>query len=231
MFYILKNYSVKLSDTISAKTISKDKLYNKVFKTLEEYVDEIMPIKIEFDKDKCKDVLEEYEELDKFEVGKLDEINYMEKNMLLLGISRKLFTHSLPLVVAEQCYIELLKRTRNLIVNAKSQDKRDETYELFVKLVEDYNVKLLSTKIYWERPQERTEYKEFWDKYKAIKDERQKEILFIKEDLKRLNRSTNDYMSIIKLHKERLVSMGAMRELKNSSKTMSGRYAKKCVKC
>ncbi|MBQ9297803.1 MAG: hypothetical protein IJ223_02005 [Clostridia bacterium] len=228
---ILKNYSVKLSDTISAKTISKDKLYNKVFKTLEEYVDEIMPIKIEFDKDKCKDVLEEYEELDKFEVGKLDEINYMEKNMLLLGISRKLFTHSLPLVVAEQCYIELLKRTRNLIVNAKSQDKRDETYELFVKLVEDYNVKLLSTKIYWERPQERTEYKEFWDKYKAIKDERQKEILFIKEDLKRLNRSTNDYMSIIKLHKERLVSMGAMRELKNSSKTMSGRYAKKCVKC
>ena len=228
---ILKNYSVKLSDTLSSKTISKDELYEKVFKTLEEYVYEIMPVKIEFDKEKCKEVLEEYDELDKFEVGKLDEINYMEKNMLLLGISRKLFTHSLPLVVAEQCYIELLKRTRNLIVNAKSEDKRDETYALFVKLVEDYNVKLLSTKIYWEKPQERTEYKEFWDKYKAIKDEKQKEILFIKEDLKRLNRSTHDYMSIIKLHKKRLTELGVMKVLKNSAKTISGRYIKKCVKC
>ena len=228
---ILKNYSVKLSDTLSSKTISKDELYEKVFKTLEEYVYEIMPVKIEFDKEKCKEVLEEYDELDKFEVGKLDEINYMEKNMLLLGISRKLFTHSLPLVVAEQCYIELLKRTRNLIVNAKSEDKRDETYALFVKLVEDYNVKLLSTKIYWEKPQERTEYKEFWDKYKAIEDQKQKEILFIKEDLKRLNRSTHDYMSIIKLHKKRLTELGVMKVLKNSAKTISGRYIKKCVKC
>ena len=228
---ILKNYSVKLSDTLSSKTISKDELYEKVFKTLEEYVDEVMPIKVETNKEKCKEVLEEYDELDKFEVGKLDEINYMEKNMLLLGISRKLFTHSLPLVVAEQCYIELLKRTRNLIVNAKSEDKRDETYALFVKLVEDYNVKLLSTKIYWEKPQERTEYKEFWDKYKAIEDEKQKEILFIKEDLKRLNRSTHDYMSIIKLHKKRLTELGVMKVLKNSAKTISGRYIKKCVKC
>ena len=29
--------------------------------------------------------------------------------MVLIALSRKLFTHSLPLIVAEQCYIKLLK--------------------------------------------------------------------------------------------------------------------------
>ena len=226
---ILKNYSVKLSDNLSSKTVSKENIYEKIFKTLEEYVDEVMPIKVESDKEKCTELLEDYDKLQGFDVGKLDEINHMEKNMRLLGISRKLFTHSLPLIVAEQCYIELLKRTRNLIVNAKSEDKRNEAYELLVNLIEDFNVKLLSTKIYWEKPQDRTEYKEFWDKYKNIQDAKEKEILFLKADLKKLNASKNNYSKIIKLHKQRLVSYGVMREIKNGAKTLTGRYAKKCL--
>lgn len=226
---ILKNYSVKLSDNLGSKTVSKENVYEKIFKTLEEYVDEVMPIKVEYDKEKCTELLEDYDKLQGFDVGKLDDINYMEKNMRLLGISRKLFTHSLPLIVAEQCYIELLKRTRNLIVNAKSEDKRNEAYELLVNLIEDYNLKLLSTKIYWEKPQDRTEYKEFWDKYKNIQDAKEKEILFLKADLKKLNASKNNYSKIIKLHKQRFVSYGVMREIKNSAKTLTGRYAKKCL--
>lgn len=226
---ILKNYSVKLSDNLSSKTVSKENIYEKIFKTLEEYVDEVMPIKVESDKEKCTELLEDYDKLQGFDVGKLDEINHMEKNMRLLGISRKLFTHSLPLIVAEQCYIELLKRTRNLIANAKSEDKRNEAYELLVNLIEDFNVKLLSTKIYWEKPQDRTEYKEFWDKYKNIQDAKEKEILFLKADLKKLNASKNNYSKIIKLHKQRLVSYGVMREIKNGAKTLTGRYAKKCL--
>lgn len=226
---ILKNYSVKLSDNLSSKTVSKKNVYEKIFKTLEEYVDEVMPIKVAYDKEKCTELLEDYDKLQSFDVGKLDDINYMEKNMRLLGISRKLFTHSLPLIVAEQCYIELLKRTRNLIVNAKSEDKRNEAYELLVNLIEDFNVKLLSTKIYWEKPQDRTEYKEFWDKYKNIQDAKEKEILFLKADLKKLNASKNNYSKIIKLHKQRLVSYGVMREIKNGAKTLTGRYAKKCL--
>lgn len=226
---ILKNYSVKLSDNLSSKAIAKDNIYEKIFRTLEEYMDDVMPIKMEYDKEKCTEILEDYDKLQGFDVGKLDDINYMEKNMRLLGISRKLFTHSLPLIVAEQCYIELLKRTRNLIVNAKSEDKRNEAYELLINLIEDYNTKLLSTKIYWEKPQERTEYKAFWDKYNNIQDAKEKEILFLKADLKKLNQSKNNYDNIIKLHKQRLVSYGAMREIKNSAKTLTGRYAKKCL--
>lgn len=223
---ILKNYSVKLSDNLSSATMSKSQIYDKIFKTLEEYIDDIMPIKIEIDKEKCKDILEDYDKLEGFTVGKLDEINHTEKNMVLLSISRTLFTHSLPLIVAEQCYIQLLKNTRDLIVNAKSNEKKEEAYEMLIKLIEEYNVKLLSTKIYWDKPQERAEYKEFWDKYKQIQNNKDKEILFLKEDLKRLNRSKKDYSKIIKLHKERLVSYGALRQVKNEARTITGRFVK-----
>ena len=51
----------------------------------------------------------------------------MEKRLVLLGISRSLFTHSLPLAVAEQCYITLMKETRDLIVTANSKKKKEET--------------------------------------------------------------------------------------------------------
>ena len=55
-------------------------------------------------------ILKSYEEYEKFAVGKLDEKDFLEKNMILLGLSRVLFTHSLPLVAAEQCYKKLLMK-------------------------------------------------------------------------------------------------------------------------
>ena len=56
-----------------------------------------------------EDVMPDFKKFEEYTVGKLDVKDNIEKNMLLLGISRKLFTHSLPLVVAEQCYEKLLK--------------------------------------------------------------------------------------------------------------------------
>lgn len=108
--------------------------------------------------------------------------------MILLGISRKLFTHSLPLVVAEQCYIKLLKDTRSLIVDTKILKKQQGAYNLLIDLIEDYNIKLLSTKVYWDKPGAREEYKKFWDEYKTLdkksKDyQKNKEIYLIRNDL------------------------------------------------
>ena len=55
---------------------------------------------------------------------------------------------------------------------------------------------------------------------------RQKQILFLKNDLKKLNASRNNYDDIIKNIKEKLVELGAMREIKNSFKTIEGSYKK-----
>lgn len=180
--------------------------------------------------------MDEYEKFEGLTIGKLDQKELIEKKAILLGISRQLFTHSLPLIVAEQCYIKLLKETRDLIVDTRIEQKKKSAYALLIDLIEDYNMRLLSTKIYWEKPSEREYYKKFWNEYKSLQTlkennpedyQEQKEILFIRNDLKKLCEARNvlRYEKIIKFYKEKLVSMGAMRNIKNSYKTL-GSYTK-----
>ena len=158
--------------------------------------------------------------------------------MVLLSISRKLFTHSLPLIVAEQCYIKLLKDVRSLIVDTRVIKKQEKAYSLLNHLIEDYNVKLLSTKIYWDKPAKRDEYKAFWKKYQEIqklkiKDyieyTRQKEILFISGDLKEIYKNQNKYYKVIKFYKNKLVLLGAMKELKNAYKSIGTYVGRKAL--
>ena len=163
-------------------------------------------------------------------VGKLDERDKIRQKMVLLGISRQLFTHSLPLIAAEQCYEKLIEDVRNLIINSATKARRDTTFDLLIELIEDYNIRLLSTKVYWDKPEKREEYKVFWNKYKEIKkiednkeQTKQKQILFLKNELKELNKNKDNYRSIIK---QKLVELGAMRQIKNKYKTIKGNYKK-----
>ena len=158
--------------------------------------------------------------------------------MILLGISRKLFTHSLPLVVAEQCYVKLLKDTRSLIVDTKISKKREKAYSLLINLIDEYNLKVLSTKVYWDKPESRNEYKQFWNKYKEIANleksnseeyNKQKEILFITNDLKQVSKNENKYCKIIQFYKNKLVELGVMRKMPNKCVTRDGEYLKKKV--
>ena len=234
---ILKKYSIKVADTTNIYDSTKEWIYMKIFNTLEEYIQNILPIKIENNSnDKhLKEISADYERYETYTVGKLDTKDNIEKNMILLGISRKLFTHSLPLIVAEQCYEKLLKDARTLVQDTKIATKREKAYSMLINLIEDYNIKLLSTKVYWETPKAREEYKEFWNKYKQISNlketdfieyVKQKEILFVKDDIKKLDKEKIDYSKIIKYYKRKLVDYGAMKELKNSYRSQ-GQYIKK----
>ncbi len=234
---ILKYYSIKLADNLTL--VAKDEIYNKIFATLEEYIVNILPLKFKDNTSELyKEIIGEYEGFEKYTVGKLDQNEIIEKNMILLGISRRLFTHSLPLMVAEQCYIKLLKDVRSLIVDTRIIKKQERAYSLLIKLIEEYNMKLLSTKVYWDKPKLRQEYRKFWDKYKQLEylkseDEekylKEKEILFITNDLKQVLKNENKYFKIIKFYKNRLVKLGVMREFKNSCTTYVGTYLKQRV--
>lgn len=234
---ILKYYSIKLADNLTL--VAKDEIYNKIFATLEEYIVNILPLKFKDNTSELyKEIIGEYEGFEKYTVGKLDQNEIIEKNMILLGISRRLFTHSLPLMVAEQCYIKLLKDVRSLIVDTRIIKKQERAYSLLIKLIEEYNMKLLSTKVYWDKPKLRQEYRKFWDKYKQLEylkseDEekylKEKEILFITNDLKQVLKNENKYFKIIKFYKNRLVKLGVMREFKNSCTTYVGTYVKQRV--
>ena len=231
---VLKHYSIQLADNLTYQ--DKNIIYDKIFTLLEDYITEVLPLKLKLDDSNMyKNIISQYEKFDRFTVGKLDVKDTIEKRMILLGISRQLFTHSLPLVVAEQCYVKILKDLRQIIISTKIASKKEAAYKLLIELIEDYNIRLLSTKIYWDKPSDREEYKLFWNEYKKLqkskeedieKYEKQKEILFIKADLKKLQAAKRDYSKIVDFYKAKLVELGAMREIKNKCKTSEKIYSR-----
>jgi len=229
---ILKNYSIKLADNTNAYDSTKDWIYEKIFSTLEDYIKNILPLKMS--DPKLVKVVKEYEKYEKFAVGKLDARDNIEKNMILLGLSRNLFTHSLPLVVAEQCYMKLLKDARCLVQDTKIAAKREKAFTMLLNLIEDFNIRLLATKVYWDNAREREKFKNFHEKYKEIEKLKEvdfieyvkgKEILFMKEDIKRIQEEKTDYSRLIKYYKRRLVDYGAMKELRACT-TQHQKYVK-----
>ena len=231
---ILKNYSIKLADTSNIYDSTKDWVYTKIFYTLDDYIQNVLSLKVQ--NNLCNDdVKQEFTKYEKFTIGKLDNKDIIEKNIVVLGISRKLFTHSLPLVVAEQCYEKLLKDARSLVQDTKIAVKRENAYAVLINTMEEYYVKLLSTKVYWDNQEKRQQYKSFYDKYKIVMQlsevnpkefQRQKEIFFIKYDIKNIEDSVIDYSQILKYYKRKLVDYDAIKELKNSCKKVEGRFVK-----
>ena len=231
---ILKNYSIKLADTTNVYDSSKEWIYIKIFNTLEEYIRNILPLKFEIDREQYKEIKTEYEKYEGFSVGKLDQRDQIEKNMFLLAISRKLFTHSLPLAVAEQCYNKIIKDARALVQDTKIAGKREKAYNTLINVIEEYNTKMLSTKVYWNDMQERENFKNFWQTFKGIEELKetdyieyikQKEVLFIKNDMTKIQNTKYDYSGLIKYYKRKLVDYGAMKQI--DSFKSEGKYSSK----
>jgi len=223
---LLKNYSVQLADSVKQTKSRYDETYKKIFEILENYVADILPIKVELDAENTK-LAEESDKYENIIIGKQDSRNILKKKMVLLGISRQLFTHSLPLNATEKCYIKLIKEVRELIVKAKTELKREPVINLFVEVVEDFNIKILSTKVYWDKPEERIEYKKFWDKYQKSLEKNSaadKKIIVIKQDLKEVYKNEKKYKDIISIYKEILLNAGAMRNLKTTYTTKSDKF-------
>ena len=214
---ILKNYSVQLADNLRTSANDKNEIYDKVFDTVEEYITNILSLKMNSeDYTVEKETLEQYDKYSKFLAGKPDSIDIVEKKMIILAISRKLFTHSLPLIIAEQCYEQLLNEARSELVHAKNDKKAEKAYKILLTIIEEYKVNLLSTKIYWERPKEREEYKTFWEEYKVANvsrdSEHEKEILFIKNDLEKISNEPERYKLVINAYTKKLIALGAIKE-------------------
>lgn len=229
---ILKNYSIKLADNTDIYDSTKEWIYIKIFDTLEDYIKNIIPMKM--NEGKIEKIAKEYEKYEKFTIGKLDARDNIEKNMILLAISRNLFTHSLPLVVAEQCYMKLLKDARSLVQDTKIATKREKAYTMLITLIEDYNIRLLATKVYWENAKQREDFKSLYEKYKIIEKlketdyieyVKQKEILFIRDDLEKIKKEKVDYSNLVKYYHRKLIDYGVMQEIR-AVKTTDKKYTR-----
>ena len=219
---ILKCYSVKLAECNRKSNDEKLDVYNKIFDTLQEYISNIITIKFQSSEGPViqEKIGSEVQRLDQFDIGVLEPKDYVEKNMILLGISRTIFTHSLPLVATEQCYEKLLKDIRKIIVADKTKKAKLETYNIFLDLMEAYSIKLLSGKVYWEKVEERENYKKFYAEYEKTETAKEKEILFLKREIKTIE-DNKENKEILNFYKERLISYGAMKNIKNICRTSS----------
>ena len=103
-------------------------------------------------------------------------------------------------------------------------------------MIEDYNIRLLSTKVYWDNSKEREEFKKFYEQYKQIeklkevdfiKYVKEKEILFIKTDLKKIRNDKTDYSRLIKYYKRKLVDYGVMKEIRKAKKQNAKYFGKR----
>ena len=222
VFYkgILKNYSVSLAETTKKAEIDRNKVFYNIFTTLDEYMKNIMPLKFSSDeKGSYNKIKDDYENYERFEVGKLSEKDEIEKKILLLNMSRVVFTHSLPLVAAEKCYEKLIEDARDSIISASNDKRREEVYTLLLDILEEYDKKLLSTKIYWEDLTEREKFKTFWEIFSEKESDRDKEILLLRRELSMIDSSDKSKEKLVKFYKDKLVKFGVMRSLKNSATT------------
>jgi len=217
---ILKNYSVHLAENSKKAELNKNKIYYEIFKLLDEYVTRIMPLTIDDQKDVYKKIQEDYELVESLSVGKLTEKDELEKRLALLNISRVVFTHSLPLVAAEKCYEKIIEDARISIVNAQNAKRKEEVYVLLIDILEEYNKKLLSNKIYWEDLEQKEKFKKFWEAFDNTESDRNKEILLLKREIVIIDTRNNEAMKdIVKFYKDKLLKYGAIRQIKDSCKT------------
>lgn len=217
---LLKEYSVQIADTSKNNPEEIELAYKNIFELLESYSSDVLPIKLEKTEDN-KNLEKEYARYEDCIIGKLDERDFLKKKAILIGISRLVFTHSLPLGAAEQCYNKVIQEARTMVVNSKNKNKRETALKILTEIIEEYSVKILSTKVYWDNPGEKEKYKKVWEQYKNINNEnkkeqeRQKVNLLLKYDLTVLNKNVKENKQIIKIIKEKLVEEGEMRQIKN----------------
>lgn len=226
---ILKNYSIQLADNLKTSINDKNEIFDKIFNTVEEYIENVLKLKMKVDDSKVSEkIVKQYEEYLKSTTGKPDSIDLIERKLIILNISRGLFTHSLPLIVAEQCYEQLLNEACSEYVHTRNERKEKKAFKMILNIIEEYQIGLLSTKIYWDKPAQRENYKKFFNEYKKIKnDEKQRVVLFIRRDLIRVLNEPKRYNLVIKKYKEKLVELGAMKNIKNVYTTLKGKYIKK----
>ena len=221
---LLRVYSQKIMDKAEKGESASLETYVSIFIAIEEYTEKIFPILIKYDtENEYTEGIKKYDELQKYMVGKLDERSYLEKNLLLLSISRDLFTHSLPLNAAENCYNKLLKDTRILLMNTKNDFRKEKAYKMIQLIIEKLNEEILTTKVFWENSKDKEENKLFWSNYRKAETEEEKEILMIYKEKRQIADEKGKYQKLIKYYNSKLVEYGVMRKC-SGYKTLEGKF-------
>ena len=144
-----------------------------------------------------------------------------------------LFVYSLPTIAAEQCYIEIIRAARTYLANYFIEADKFEAYQVLLDTIEEYNDNVLVKKSYWKSPVEEEEYKKFFSKWSELKKlaridyndfKKQREVLFVKNDLKYIKKSKIKLEQVRKYYRDRLLQLHALRRLSNKYQNKPGKW-------
>lgn len=225
----MRHYAVLLT---GAKVGESDDKYNKIYALIEDYIKNVLPYVDDIvDKDK---IIEAYKNLvasiDVYSKKKSDEI---KRNKVLLEISRELFAYSLPMIAAEQCFMDLIEKARIAIENSFIDAEQFEVYQLLLDLLESYHENILDKKVYWDTQTEREEFQKLRDEFVECKKleridfeeyKRRREIIFVCSELKRMKTIKKKYEKLKTYYVDRMKQLHGLRELKNHTKKWTGRW-------
>ncbi len=225
----MRHCAVLLTDE---KSPNQEEKYEKIYTLVENYIKAVLPYRDDL-KNKDK-ILEAYKNfvttIDTYSKKKSDEI---KRCKVLLEISRELFVYSLPMIAAEQCFLNLLDRTRTALGNSFIDAEQFELYQLLLDLIESYHANILTQKVYWDTQTERDEHQKFWKEFKEFKNleridydeyKRKREILFITYELKSLKKSKKKQDELRKYYIDRMKQLHGLRQFKNKCELKSGAW-------
>lgn len=215
----------------NAKDGDQDK-YDVVYNLIEDYIKNILPLLPETKQN--TQIIEDYKKY----VLTLDtyakkEYNELRRKLSLLGFGKTLFVYSLPTIAAEQCYINIISAARTYLSNYFIEADKYEAYQVLLDAIEEYVDNVLVRKSYWNSPVEEEEFKKFNTKWSELKKlaridyddfKNQREILFVKNDLKYMKNSKLKLDEVRRYYRERMLQLHALRRLANKYQSKLGKW-------
>lgn len=213
----------------NAKEGDQDK-YDVVYDLIENYIKNLLPILPENEQN--KKVIEDYKKhvltLDSFAKK---EYNELRRKLSLLGFGRILFVYSLPTIAAEQCYINIITAARTNLSNYFIEADKYEAYQVLLDAIEEYVDNVLVKKSYWNSVMEEEDFKKFNSKWSELKKlaridyddfKNQREILFVKNDLKYMKKEKIKLDEVRKYYRDRMLQLHALRNFANRYQNKPG---------
>lgn len=232
---LMRHYSIQITNAGD----NKEKVFSKIYNLTEEYIQNFLPYAEKTENAQL--IIDTYKKY----VEKIDEFarkdfNEIKRELNLLELTRKIFIYSLPTLAAEECYLNIIEKSRIIIINTYIAADKFETYQLLLDAIESYNTNVLSQKVVWDNEEEKAKYQEFWKQFSEYKKleridyeeyKRLREVLFITKEIKDIKKSQKNYSTLITYYRERMKQQKGLRYFKNSVKKLGGRWRTRRRKC
>lgn len=233
----MRHYSIKLTN----QNEDKNAVYSKIYDLVEGYIKEVLPYVNQTEE--VKKIQETYQKyVAVIDMYSKKEINTIKRQLYLLELGISIFSYCLPLLAAEECYLNIISNARTIIPNMYITADKFEAYELLLDAMESYMYNVLAKKTTWDNEMKKEEFVVFWDKFMQYKKlekidlyeyKRLREVLFVTNDIKYLKKQNVPVKELMVYYRDRMKQQGGLRKFKNSVKKMEGKWKtrRRCEAC